>query len=181
VRETTTASLTALVGCLVLTPGLLAAPKQAPARLAHARYVALGYDLGDRFLSDQEAIGHGDRVLPEDRRALNAIQDLIKEWGRYTVTVRPDQAELLIAIRTGRRAVAEVSPPVSGGRGGRVLPGPTFGGEISSTDDMLLVYESAGGRPGTLFWRETRTGGLSGSPPPLFESFKSAVERIPKP
>jgi len=38
----------------ILPPGLSAGSKPVPTRLARARYVALGYDLGDRFLSEME-------------------------------------------------------------------------------------------------------------------------------
>ena len=58
---------------LSLAPAAVDAGKRiVPARIAQARYVALGYDLGDRFLSETEAITDPD-VLPEERRALQAI------------------------------------------------------------------------------------------------------------
>ena len=85
-------------------PTLLGGPNKVPARLTQARYVALAYDLGDVMLSEAEAVSKPGRVLPEDREALNSVRDLIEKWGRYVITIRPAQAELLIAVRTGRRA-----------------------------------------------------------------------------
>lgn len=172
-------SVVALVASVVLSTVTIAAPKQAPARLGQARYVALGYDMGDRFLADTDAVANPE-VLPEDRRALNVIYDRIQEWGRYTLTVRPEQAELLIAVRTGRRAVAGGGAPVGSGSGPAGRAAPTFGYEVSSTADMLSIFEAAGGRPGTLLWREALAGGLASSRPRLFESLKSAVDALPK-
>jgi len=75
--------LATLFGLVVLAPSLPAGSKQATGRLAQARYVALGYDLGDRFLSERQAIVDSDRVTPEDRRALEVIRELLEDWDRY--------------------------------------------------------------------------------------------------
>ena len=64
---------------------LVAAPTRV--RLAQAQFVALGYDLGDRFVSESEGLAVLE-VLSEDRKALCAIRDLIEKWGRYVITDR---------------------------------------------------------------------------------------------
>ena len=168
---------------ILLAPGLSAGSKPVPARLAQARYVALGYDMGDRFLSESEAIADPD-VLPEDRKALAEVRDQIEKWNRYVITIRPAQADLFIVVRRGRRASVTLGVPAGG-------PGPASGttrsvrSELSSPDDTLSVYESGGGTSGSgtaakLLWREQRPGGLSSSSPSLFEEFHSAVESLPK-
>lgn len=163
---------------IILPPGLSAGSKPVPTRLAQARYVALGYDLGDRFLSESEAVADPD-VLPEDRKALAEIRDQIKKWNRYVITPRHAEAELFIAVRTGRRASGTFRVPVGG-------PGRASGTrrslrvEFSSPDDMLSVYESGSGMSDKLLWREQRPGGLSSSSPSLFEEFQSAVESLSK-
>ena len=168
---------------LAVAAGLSAASKPVPARLAQARYVALGYDLGDRFLSATDAIGDPD-VLPEEREALAAIQEQLTKWNRYVITRRPADADLFIAIRKGRRASSTLSGPTAG-------PGRTSGTtrsaglELSSADDMLSVYEAGGGMSGSglsarLLWREQRRGGYSSASPSLFEEFRSAVESLGK-
>jgi hypothetical protein len=174
-----------LVGCVavlvLLAPLTSAGSKPAPARLAQATYVALGYDVGDRIMSEQEAIRSADRLMPGDRQALDSIRDLLEDWDRYVIVERPDQAELLVVVRKGRRLSIGGGAPI-----GRVTPdqvgrtGPGIRGELSSAGDMLSIYESNGGQAGMLLWRETRPNGLSASSPALFESFKSDVERIPK-
>ena len=103
-------------------PTLFGGPNKVPARLTQARYVALAYDLGDVLLSEAEAVSKPGRVLPEDREALNSVRDLIEKWGRYVITIRPAQAELLIAVRTGRRASAEARSGRFGGICGRPRP-----------------------------------------------------------
>ena len=176
-------SFTAFVLSLVLVPVVLAGPDRVPARLAQARYVALAYDLGDSLLSESEALAKPMRVLPEDREALNSVRNLIEKWGRYVITVRPAQAELLIAVRAGRRASLEASVRTGGTRvapgaaGTGSTTGSSYRAEASSGDDMLSVYDGSGG---PLIWREQRPAGLSGRSPALFEDFKADVERAAK-
>lgn len=157
---------------LIVAPTVLAA-ERVPARVLQARYVVLGYDLGDRFLSESEAIGQPDRVTPEDRKALNEVRDLIEKWDRYVITRRPGgPAELLIAVRAGRR--------ISGGvRIGRRDDRPNASGaalELSSGGDVLSVYEGSSGGRGVPLWRAQRLDGFSGPSPTLVEQFKTDVD-----
>lgn len=162
------------------TPAAFAGgPKHVPDQIAQARYVCLGYDTGDRFLSDQASISAPYDVYPEDRRALAAIRDELERWNRYVITTRPEQAELLIAVRTGRRVGATVGVGV--GRGGLGPVGGLGGAQVSSGDDMLTVYEASHGRVGAQLWRVKRSGALAGTPPPAFEEFRADVERTPAP
>jgi hypothetical protein len=160
----------------ILPAGLSAGSKRVPTRLAQAQHVALGYDLGDRFLPESEAIADPD-ILPEDRKALTEIRDQIEKWNRYVITPRRADAELFIAVRAGRRASGTFSVPVAGP--GRVSDPRRSPVESSRPpDDMLSVYESGGGVSDKLLWREQRPGGLSSSS--LFEEFQSAVESLSK-
>ena len=168
---------------VILAVSLLArtqSTKKIPAELAHARYVALGYDLGTGFLSDSEITLTQVRVLAEDRQALQRVRDQIDAWKRYAITIKPKDADLLIAVRTGRVASANGGFEI-GRHDGTTRTKPSYGGEVSSPDDMLEVYQSRGGREGALLWRDMRKNGLSGSPSALFEEFKRDVESIPNP
>jgi hypothetical protein len=164
-----------------------AGPKKiVPAQIAQARYVCLGYDLGDGFISEQDSIFAPDMVVPEDRRALEAIRDELDGWGRYVVTLRPHDAELLIAVRTARRAVVSSGIGVGGpGRGTGAYPGNLsgFGGsaEISSPHDTLTVYASNGGRVGAQLWRVQQKGALYGTPPKAWDELRADIERTPLP
>jgi hypothetical protein len=175
-RETKTSPGPAVAALLLLVaPAVLAAPR-VPARLLAARYVALGFDLGDRsFVSATEAMGLPNRVTPEDRKALEAVREAIEKWDRYAIEIRPANAEILIAVRVGRRVLGAgrigdpVGLPGSSERGG--------GAELSSGGDMLSVYDAgSGGGAAALLWRAQRSDGLSGSSPALLEQFKADVE-----
>jgi hypothetical protein len=148
-----------------------AASPPVPARLAHARYVVLGYDLGDGVLLDSASVG-SDRVLPEERAAVQALHDSLEAWGHYSVVVRGGQADLVIALRKGRLVSA------GGGLGIRALgrPGPSGGRiEVSSPDDMLTVYDGA-----TILWRGTRPAGSPSSFASMFSDFRGDVEKAAK-
>jgi len=165
------------------------APKtRVLALLERARYVALGYDVGgDSFVSaDQIAVVAADAV-PEERDALEAIRKDLEKWGRFSVTTHPEQAEILIAVRIGRRAAVEVGTGTSnpgGGRsgpaGGRVVSSRSIGGQLSSNEDRIVVYEAVAGRPGMRLWSAAEAGGLAGSPPRLYKSFREEIEAAAK-
>lgn len=149
-----------------------------PAQLAVARYVALGYDRGDRFVSEYEV---REEILPEEREALQRIREGIEQWGKYQIVVRPGQAELLIAVRKGRLVSVGGGVPIGGPSGGRTGGpaglGSLAGAEISSPDDMIEVFDAAGG---SLIWRGMKPNGLSGAGPPLWDSFRAEVTRAEK-
>ena len=166
----------AAAAVLLIVAPVMFASERMPARVLQARYVALGYDLGDRFLSEAEAIGQADRITPEDRKALDELRDVIEKWERYVITPRPNNAELLIAVRAGRRAQA--SGAHIGGLGDR--PGRSGGGygvQLSSGGDMLSVYDASSGTRTAPLWRVQRQDGFGGASPTLVEQFKADVER----
>jgi hypothetical protein len=152
--------------------------KIVPAELAHAQYVALGYDMGYGFLSDTSITREQFRVLSEDREALQRVREEIQKWKRYVITVKPEDAELLIAVRTGRLTSVNGGYRI-GTQNGNKISGPVYGAEVSSPDDMLEVYEAKDGKEGILLWRKLQKDGLLGSPPPLFEQFRRDVDSIP--
>lgn len=158
--------------------------RTVPERLVHARYVALGYDLGDRIVPAESMIAEAWRVTPQERDALDQIRSRLEGWGRYVVVDRLAQAELLVVVRSGRRAAVGAGVTGVGGIGGGGMRGPGgsgsaaqpgFGGELSSPEDMLAVYDT-GGAPSSPLWRLQASGGLSGEIP-LFEAFRADVER----
>jgi hypothetical protein len=172
--------LSSLAGAAALASILAPWPIEAgpPALLAEARYVALGYDHGAGFVSETDVRAE---VLVEEREALQRIRAGLEQWGRYVVVVRPEQADLLIAIRKGRTASfgggVSVGGPSSGRPGGGPVGiGPLAGAEVSSPDDMIEVFE----RSGSLVWRGMKTNGLAGAGPPLWESFRAEVAKAEK-
>jgi hypothetical protein len=164
-----------LTGAFLVALSTVPSPARAgaaAARLALARYVALGFDTGDGFVGEVEA---APGLLPRERRALEAIRSQLEQWGRYVITARASEAEVLLAIRVGRPLAI----------GARVLgPGPRSGSgfeaQVSSGEDMIEVYEAVGGRPGTLLWQSGKKDGLAGERPPLFEQLRNEVEAAAK-
>ena len=167
-------ALPCAVGLAASLAILAPAEAGAPAQLALARYVALGYDLGDGFVSDTDVRAE---VQPEERAALQAIRARLEEWGKYVEVVRPGDAELLIAVRKGR--LVSLGGGVRTGRpgAGPIGTGPGFGAQLSSPDDMIEVFDARGG---SLIWRGMKPNGLSGAGPPLFDSFRAEVAKAEK-
>ena len=162
-----------LVGAALAAPLALLPPAEAgpPAQLALARYVALGYDRGDRFVSVTDV---RTDFLPEERAALQTIRAEIERWERYVVVDRPGQADLLIAVRKGR--LVSVGGGVRTGVPGSVS-GIGGGVQVSSPDDMIEVFDA---KDGSLIWRVMRPNGLDGAGPPLFDEFRAQVAKADK-
>jgi hypothetical protein len=74
----------------------LAAPNSSTAKvpafpgiLANARYVYVASYDGDQF---------NPNLLPEDRDAINAVQNAIQDWGKLTIVYRPSEADIIILV-----------------------------------------------------------------------------------
>ncbi len=140
-----------------------------PERLAHPRYVALGFNVGTGFLGEGTV---SPDVLPEEREALRRIRVAIETWGQY-VLVEPARAEMLIAIRKGRRGSVTGGTPGAAGSP-PLTQGELGGAQLSSTDDSLEAFDASSGN---LIWRATRSNGLAGASPPLFEALRAEVAK----
>ena len=64
--------------------------------------------------------------------------------------------------------------------GSRVVSSRAIGGQLSSNDDRVDVYEAVSGRPGIRLWSGAEVGGMAGSPPRLYKSFREEVEAATK-
>ena len=117
---------------------------QLPRTLANSRFVYVtAYD-GDQF---------DPKLLPEDRAAINRVQDAIRKWGKLIVVYRPEDADIILAV------------------------------ESHSSEDILAVYDAhrgdTGSRPSeTYLWRVTGRGGLQKGEMPLFSQFEKAWDQI---
>ena len=60
-----------------------------PGILANARYVYVASYDGDQF---------NPNLLPEDRDAINAVQNAIQDWGKLTVVYQPSDADIIILV-----------------------------------------------------------------------------------
>jgi hypothetical protein len=166
---------------------VLAGKKTVPERIVQARSVALGYDLGDRFVSEGASAAEPG-VGPEGRRALQAVSQEFRRWGRYAVVNRPEEADLLVGIRLRRSASASggIGGGVSNGAGGlggtfdgSVRRGSSYNIDYSANDDVLSVYDGADGKVGKLLWHKSKAYGLTGDNSALVAQFRTDVERTP--
>lgn len=176
-----------LLGLLVLGLQGYAKDPVLPKQLLHANFVALGYETGHGFVSETDEEAFLDaKIVREDREALSNVRDALGKWKRYIIVIDPHQAELLIAVRSGRLAsvdggVRTGNAPVGGpamGRGATI--GPVFGAEAGPPNDYLAIYQADNGQEGPKLWRKSEEDGLVGKDPTLFESFKTDVEALAK-
>jgi hypothetical protein len=133
------------------------------------------------------------RVSPEDRRAVANIEDAIRKWGRYRLTIKRSEAELVFVVRKGMLVAANGGVKISrppqnpGGPPTQTGPGnwpgsgpgngPEYGAEAGPPYDLLFVYTKKPDGPlmGPL-WKRTQDHGLDAPDPPLLKNFKDAVE-----
>jgi hypothetical protein len=60
-----------------------------PGILANARYVYVASYDGDQF---------NPNLLPEDRNAINAVQNAIQDWGKLMIVYQPSEADIIILV-----------------------------------------------------------------------------------
>lgn len=173
-----------LVLLLVFTSALAAQNPVVPERLARARYAVVAI----MDVKGQIDYGFGVTLAPEDRQALVRVEDALRKWKRYVVTRSPEQAELVIVVRTARPLAAYAGLGTSVGSERRrgasrdepVTTGPklTLGAEASTNTDLFEVYELNDGRPGMRLWQAQRKGGLAGAEPPLLVEYRKRVDEL---
>lgn len=91
---------TLLVICLALATAaaVLAAPaydesriQPFPKTLINARYVYVASYDGDQF---------NPRVSPDDRLAIGNAQAALRQWGRYMIVNRPQEADMILLVQS---------------------------------------------------------------------------------
>ena len=182
-----TSGVILLLSLLLVLQGYAKAPA-IPALVLQARYVALGYETAEGFVAETDFRSFAStKVQPDDRQAIANIYDALSKWKRYTITINPADADMLIAVRTGRVAAGVGGihvgtggiDPTTGRRTSAGI-GPVFGAEVGPADDYLAVYQADDGREAARLWVATQHDGLVGKNPPLFKNFKDEVEAAAK-
>jgi hypothetical protein len=149
---------------------------------ANARFVFVRAEAGDV---------QRPSLYPEDRQAIGDMQDGLRDWNRYALAMRREDADLVFVIRKGRAVGEQNRGGISVGRPnpqgppnqGRT-PGQDPGDEIGlsadagPSDDTLEVYATNpdGKLIGPLWKREMRDG-LEGPNVPLLQQLRAAVDR----
>jgi hypothetical protein len=145
-----------------------------PALVTQAQYIYLtSYD------GPETSFG----VSPADRQALATVQDAIRKWGKYKVTLRQQDADLILLVRSGRTLDARVGAGVNAGSGrDTTASGPNVRVEAASSglEDELAVYQRATGLNSAPLWRGLMANGLQAPVPALVEKLRAAVEETEK-
>jgi len=110
-----------------------------PGTLVNARYVYVtSYD-GDQF---------NPNLLPEDRRAINTVQDAMQKWGKFIVVYEPRQADIVLMV------------------------------ESRPSEDILAAYDAHGWPENSQYlWRMMGRSGLQPSESPLVTNLEKAFEQ----
>jgi hypothetical protein len=88
--------------------------------------------------------------LPEDRDAVGAVQDAIRNWGKLTIVYRPAEADIVILV---------TSRP---------------------SEDLMAVYDAHQGLNGNFLWRVMGRNGLQSGETPLVTQFEKGLEGVQK-
>src|SRR5215813_1244355 len=115
-----------------------------------------------------------------DIRVRSEVEEAFRKWGRYVVTIDPKAADLIVAVRTGRRASVDGGGVGRAGTEGTAIGG-VVGGEIGPARDLMEVYiaDHFNG-DGTLLWQRAEDGGLDSPDFPLIQKFRKEVEAATK-
>ena len=134
---------------------------------------------------------HGDelqfRSLAEERNAIIAVQNAVRNWGRYRLVYRPEEADLMLVVKPGYLGMVQAgvnvgtgTPTVGTGSPG-VRNGTDFGAETTNPDDYLLVsiMPKRDAQDASYVWRRGQRNGLTDvqGKVPLFDDFKKAVDQ----
>ena len=138
--------LAVIVMAFLVAISASAAPKPStvkapafPATLANARFVYVASYDGDQFDPD---------LLPQDRDAINAVEDSIHNWGKLILVYQPSQADIIILV---------TSRP---------------------SEDLLAVYDAHEGTRGNFLWRVMGRNGLQSGETPLVTQFEKGFESV---
>lgn len=171
-RNLMTRAVIALPVFMLLCAVSPAEKKNVPAVFGNATYVFVEAMDGDEFSPD---------LLPEDRDAIMDVRQALDKWGRYTLTLRRSEADLIFVVRKGRRATAKGGVIVR--RRGPTGLGGLGGGDVGPSQDMLEVHMSSPGGSGssesalgTRIWQRFEDDGLDAPDLPLVAELRTAVE-----
>jgi hypothetical protein len=187
--------LTLLCLATVLTVSAFAQDAVIPEALVRSKYVYIGILRADGGFDD----GIHPASAPEDRQVRADVEKAFRQWKRYTVTLMPKDADLIVLVRKGRIGSVTVSgtpAELSGGvtiagrkrtdrdaqSTGPIRPGPglTIGAEAGPLVDLLEVRFGPARGADTRLWQRAFKDGFSGTPPRLFQRLKAEVEASAK-
>lgn len=150
-----------------------------PAVFGQAQYVYVEAVDGQEF---------DPNLYPDDRIAIADVRDALDNWKRYILTISRSEADVVIVVRKGRLASANVgiaprrgSLPGSGGQPGQPGPigaGAGIGADVGPADDLFEVCQvNPDGKLSGPLWERTMPNGLNAPDVMLLAQFEEAVDK----
>lgn len=166
-----------ILGPILSIPALTA--DKMPQAVVTARYVAVV--VLKTGTPEKTTFPLPPRNSSVDIRTRSEVEDAFRKWGKYIVTIDPKAADLIVAVRPGRRAEVDVGGIGHVGTLGTGVGG-VAGGEVGPARDLMEVYlaDHENDTEGTLLWRGADEGGLDAPDFPLIQKFKKEVEAATK-
>ena len=135
---------------LLLSLGSMAAgqrerKRMMPTLIVNAQYV---------YVTTYEGSQPLPMVSVEDLRAIAAVENELRAWGRYRITNRAANADIIILVSEGR---------------------PYSNKTAGDFEDEFAVYDAREGVGGAPLWRGLMVDGLEGNAP-LVQQFRVEVE-----
>jgi hypothetical protein len=141
-----------------------------------------------------------------NRMAREDVEQALMKWGRYSLVMEPQTADLIITVRKGSGKVAQptiggvpqnndigvIQPTDSGGRVGvrqgnpAIASGPRPQVEVGESQDMFVVYrnnkENPSGSPleAPAVWRYSATDALASPEVPAVAVFRDVISKSEK-
>jgi hypothetical protein len=113
----------------------------------------------------------------EDRRVQAEVETKVRAWKRFVFVPRAEQADIVIAVRTGAYAKPRVGVETGTSHPPRVGAGSEFGDDR----DMLAVYRGgADSFDSSPLWRDLSAGGLALPKVPALERLNKALQEEEK-
>jgi hypothetical protein len=147
-----------------------------PRALLSARFVYVTSMTGGEFNISTD---------PEDRSAIDTVQDALQKWGRYTLVYKPEDADLIFNVRAGRlvEALAGVTAGTAQPPGGTGMPasvGGMVGAGVGPPDDyveilMPIPTERLNVSRATPLWKRAHHNGF-GDGAPLIQEFRKEAD-----
>jgi hypothetical protein len=147
---------------------------ELPKMITNAQFVFVETEYGS---IEDTVVDSG--VSPEDRAAVGRLQEALRSWGRYKLTMRRSDADIVLVVRKGRlaSAIAGVRIRTSSDRTQTAI-GPDFGAEAGNPKDYLSVHlRNPDGTLSAPLWKDSLDKGLNSPQLALFQRFKNEVER----
>ncbi len=118
------------------------------------------------------------RVTPEDREAVENVQNALHNWGYYVMTSRRSEADVVVFVRKGRTVNADGGDHA--GNGQKRDAALVTAADASANVDMLCVYSlNPQGKLSGLLWQKNLKGGLSVPKMVLLRDLKNDVINAP--